>query len=88
LALLGVIAELSGRYSPGHLVASVGDERIGLAGWIIDHTVGVNADIEEDVAKQEIAALHEGGLVRLSPLRKLEVTIEGAKFWQTHKPRI
>ena len=88
LALLGVITELSGRYSPEHLIASTGGERVGLAGWIIDHTLGVNADIDEDIAKQEIALLRESGFVRLSPSRKLEATVAGAKFWQDQKPRI
>jgi len=87
LALLGVITELSGRYSPEHLVASACSERVGLAGWIIDHALGANADIDEDIAKQEIAALRERGLARLSPSRKLEATVAGAKFWQDHKPR-
>ncbi|HEY8460840.1 MAG TPA: hypothetical protein VIM99_10695, partial [Blastocatellia bacterium] len=56
-ALLGVIAELGGRYSPEHLVASVRDERIGMAGWIIDHTLGADAGIDELIARHEIAAL-------------------------------
>ena len=73
-ALLGVIAELGGRYSPEHLVASVCAERVGLAGWIIDHTLGANADIDEEIAKQEIATLGEKGLARLSLSRKLEAT--------------
>jgi hypothetical protein len=85
-ALLGVIAELGGRYSPEHLVASVRAERIGLAGWIIDHTLGANADIDEVIAKQEIAALVEKGLARLSLSRKLEATIAGAKLWKDYKP--
>src|SRR5215468_6150343 len=85
-ALLGVITELGGRYSPEHLVASVCAERIGLAGWIIDHTLGANADIDEEIAKQEIAALGEKGLARLSLSRKLEATAAGAKLWQDHKP--
>lgn len=85
-ALLGVITELGGRYSPEHLVASVRAERIGLTGWIIDHTLGANADIDEVVAKQEITALVEKGLARLSLSRKLEATIDGAKLWQDHKP--
>jgi 3'-5' exonuclease len=85
-ALLGVIAELGGRYSPEHLVASVRAERVGLAGWIIDHTLGANADIDEVIAKQEIAALVEKGLARLSLSRKLEATIAGAKLWKDHKP--
>jgi len=85
-ALLGVIAELGGRYSPEHLVASVCAERVGLAGWIIDHTMGANADVDEMVAKQEITALIEKGLARLSLSRRLEATIAGANLWTDHKP--
>jgi hypothetical protein len=85
-ALLGVIAELGGRYSPEHLVASVCSERVGLAGWIVDHTLGANADIDEEVAKQEIASLGEKGLARLSVSRKLEATSAGAKLWRDRKP--
>jgi hypothetical protein len=87
LALLGVVAELSGRYSPESLVASTTVERVGLAGWIIDRLLGADADIDEEIARQEIAALGERGLVRLSPSRKLEATPEGAKLWLDHKPR-
>ena len=87
VALLGVITELSGRYSPEHLVASACAERVGLAGWIIDHTLGAGADIDEGIVKQEIATLCERGLARLSLSRKLEATITGAKLWQNHKPR-
>jgi hypothetical protein len=87
-ALLGVIAELGGRYSPEHLVASVCAERAGLAGWIIDHTLGANADIDEVIAKREITALIDLGLARLSLSRKLEATIDGAKFWTDHKSRL
>jgi hypothetical protein len=85
-ALLGVIAELGGRYSPEHLVASVCAERAGLAGWIIDHTLGRSADIDEVVAKREIAALVDKRLARLGLSRKLEATIAGAKLWADHKP--
>jgi 3'-5' exonuclease len=87
-ALLGVIAELGGRYSPEHLVASICGERVGLTGWVIDHTLGVGADIDEVVAKREIAALIDRGLARLSLSRKLEATAAGAKFWADHKSRL
>jgi hypothetical protein len=85
-ALLGVIAELGGRYSPEHLVASVRSERIGLAGWIIDHTLGADADMDELTARQELAALIDKGLARLSISRRLEATATGLKFWADHKP--
>src|SRR5215470_12735371 len=87
-ALLGVIAELGGRYSPEHLVATICAERVGLTGWIIDHTLGVGADIDEVTAKREIAALIDLGLARLGLSRKLEATIAGAKFWADHKSQL
>ena len=67
-------------------VASVCAERIGLTGWIIDHTLGANADLDEVIAGREIAALVEKGLARLSPSRRLEATIDGANLWKDHKP--
>src|SRR5215471_6478489 len=85
-AMLGVIAELGGRYSPDHLIASVRAERVGLAGWIIDHTLGADADIDELIARQEIAALIAKGFAHLSLSRKLEATAAGLKFWTDHKP--
>jgi hypothetical protein len=85
LALLGIIAELGGRYSPEHLAVSVGNERVGLAGWIIDRTLGTEADIDETSAKQAIAALCEQQLVRLSLTRRLEATLQGLEHWQARK---
>jgi hypothetical protein len=87
IALLGIVTELSGRYSPEHLVASASSERIGLAGWIIDRTMGFDADIDENSAKQEIFELCERGLARLSLTRRLEATTEGAKLWRACKLR-
>lgn len=86
LALLGIVSELGGRYSPEQLSVSVGSERIGLAGWIVDRLVGAEADIDEDAAKQEIAALCESGLVQISPSRRLEATSSGAQVWRQNKP--
>jgi hypothetical protein len=86
LALLGVVVELGGRYSPEQLAASAGEERIGLAGWIIDRTLGFDADLEEGIAREEIAALCENGLVNLSPSRRLEASPEGDQLWRLHQP--
>jgi hypothetical protein len=85
LALLGVIAELSGRYSPEQLAASVGSERIGLAGWILDQTLGADIDVDETSARQVIADLCAAGLVQLSLTRRLEKTPLGYAHWQHHK---
>ena len=87
LALLGIVTELSGRYSPEQLAASVGSERIGLAGWIVDRVLGIDEDIDENAAKQQIATLCAGSLVQISPSRRLEATTEGARAWEQNKPR-
>jgi len=85
-ALLGVVTELSGRYSPERLAVSAGSERVGLAGWIIDRALGAEADLDENAAKLAIAELCEGGLVKLNGARRLEATDAGARLWQRLKP--
>lgn len=82
LALLGVVAELPGRYSPDALAVSVGGDRVGLAGWIIDRTLGAEADIDEDTAKLELAELCARGLVGLDESRRLAATPSGASLWR------
>ena len=86
IALLGVVTELAGRYSPERLAVSSGSERVGLAGWIIDRALGSETDIDEDMAKLEIAELCERGLARLDALHRLEATESGALLWRQLKP--
>lgn len=86
VALLGVVTELAGRYNPERLAVSAGSERVGLAGWIIDRTLGPETDIDEDTAKVEIAELCERGLARLDAGRRLEATESGALLWRQLKP--
>ncbi|HEV2882328.1 MAG TPA: hypothetical protein VGX24_13690 [Pyrinomonadaceae bacterium] len=86
VALLGVVTELNGRYSPERLAVSAGSERVGLAGWIIDQVLGREADIDEDTAKLVIAELLERGLVNLDASRRLEATDAGARLWIQQKP--
>ncbi len=86
LALLGIITELPSRYYPEQLAASIGEDRVGLAGWIIDRVLGEDADLDEATAKIEIAGLCESGLVRITPTRRLEATETGRAIWQAHRP--
>jgi 3'-5' exonuclease len=86
LALLGVVTELNGRYSPERLAASAGGERVGLAGWIIDQAIGTETDIDEETAKLEIAGLCERGLIKITVARRMEATEAGARLWQQVKP--
>jgi hypothetical protein len=65
---------------------SVGSvQRVGLAGWIIDKTLGRDTDLDEETAKLEIADLLERDLVKITTMRRLEVTKEGAHLWQQLK---
>lgn len=86
LALLGVIVELPSRYGPERLAASVGEDRVGLAGWIIDRVLGKEAEVDEDAARDVIASLCGLGLVRLTPERRLEASPEGREAWLMRRP--
>lgn len=86
IALLGAVTELRGVYSPNRLVASVGSERVGLVGWIIDRVVGADTDVDEETAKLGIAELCERGLVRLDAEQRLEATEAGVRLWHQLKP--
>jgi hypothetical protein len=86
VALLGVLTELAGRYSPERLAASAGSERVGLAGWIIDRVLGSGTDMDEDTVKLEIDELCARGLARVNSARRLEATETGERLWQRLKP--
>jgi hypothetical protein len=85
LALLGIVTELPSRYYPEQLAASVGGARVGLAGWIIDQVLGREADVDESVARDEIAGLCRMGLVRITPTRRLEAEAAGASVWRRRR---
>ena len=87
IALLGIITELPGRYHPDQLAVSVGSERVGLAGWIVDRILGSDADLDEESAKLGIADLCEQNLVGITPTRRLEATTGGAHLWYQLKLR-
>ena len=81
-ALLGIVVELNGRYSPEQLSVSVGSDRAGLAGWIVDRMIGAEADIEEGIAREEIARLCEDGMIVINQTRRLEATSRGREQWK------
>ena len=85
LALLGIITELPTRYSPERLAVSVGSERVGLAGWILDRMLGRDADMDEASAKLMIADLHHRKLITITPTHRMEASAEGTKLWHRHK---
>ena len=85
MALLGIIAELPTRYSPDALVVSVGNDRVGLAGWIIDQRLGTNAEPDEETVKLAIRSLTEKNLIRITETRRLETTDTGSQIWKSVK---
>ena len=87
VALLGIITELPTRYHPDGLAASVGSERVGLAGWIVDRIIGADTDLDEESAKLGIADLCERNLIKMTATRRLEATTEGARLWFQLKSR-
>lgn len=70
-ALLSIVREFPGRYSPHQLAASAGAERSGMMGWILDRTIGPDEEIEETIVRQEISALCEARLIELTPSGRL-----------------
>jgi hypothetical protein len=84
-ALLGIVAELPTRFHPDKLSVSVGSERIGLAGWIIDRFLGKDSDLDEETAKIVITDLCDQNLIRITPTRRLEATDKGSRLWQQLK---
>ncbi len=81
LALLGIVIELDGRYSPEHLSASVGAERVGMAGWMIDRFLGPDHEVEDDDVRQAVEGLCRSGLLSLSESRRLTATGAGRQLY-------
>lgn len=85
LTMLGIVAELPTRYTPDALAASVGADRIGLAGWIIDRRLGADAELDEETVKITIADLCERQFLQLNETRRLIATDQGIELWKNFK---
>jgi hypothetical protein len=70
-------------------LVSVGNERVGLAGWIIDQRLGTDAEpdeeTDEETVKLAIKNLREKNLIRITETRRLEATDAGSQLWQSLK---
>ncbi len=84
-ALLGIVAELPTRYSPDSLPVSLGADRVGLAGWIIDRRLGAETELDEETIKLAITELCEKKLMQITEMRRLKATDRGAQTWQELK---
>ncbi len=85
IAVLGIVSELPTRYSPDGLAASVGTMRVGLAGWIIDRRLGVDAEPDAETIKLAIAELCGKALIEITETRRLQATKSGVEMWREVK---
>jgi hypothetical protein len=84
-AVLGIVSELPTRYGTEQLSVSVGKDRVGLAGWIIDSMIGKEADFDEGTARLVIADLLDRKLIKLTETQRLEATPKGINMWNQLK---
>jgi hypothetical protein len=84
-SILGIVTELPLRYSPNQLSVSLGADRVGIAGWIVDNRVGRDTELDEETVKIIISDLCERGLLRITERRRLEATEAGTQIWQKLK---
>lgn len=80
-SILGIVTELPLRYSPDQLSVSLGADRVGMAGWIVDSRLGRDTELDEETVKIMIADLCERGLLQITERRRLEATEAGTKIW-------
>lgn len=85
-AILGIVAELPSRYGPDQLSVSLGaEQRVGLAGWIVDNRLGKEVELDEETVKITIADLCERKLLCMTETRRLEATEAGSEIWKQLK---
>lgn len=84
-SILGIVTELPLRYSPDQLSVSLGSDRVGMAGWIVDNRLGRDTELDEETVKIMIADLCERGLLQITERRRLEATEAGTQTWQQLK---
>jgi hypothetical protein len=84
-SILGIVTELPLRYSPDQLSVSLGADRVGMAGWIVDNRLGRDTELDEETVKIMIANLCERGLLQITDRRRLEATEAGIQVWRKLK---
>jgi hypothetical protein len=80
-SIIGIVTELPLRYSPDHLSVSIGADRVGMAGWIVDNRLGRDTELDEETVKIMITDLCERGLLQITERRRLEATEAGTQIW-------
>lgn len=81
-SILGIVTKLPLRYSPDRLSVSLGADRVGIAGWIVDKRLGRDAELDEETIKIMIADLCERGLMQITDRGRLEATEAGTQIWR------
>jgi hypothetical protein len=71
-AILAIVRETPGRYSIQHLAVTISSERSGLAGWILDQTIGPLEIPDHGTIINEINSLLEKKEIKINENGRLE----------------
>ncbi|MFN7929109.1 MAG: hypothetical protein U0Y68_14420 [Blastocatellia bacterium] len=86
LAALGLVVKKPHYYSPTSLLVAIGQERSGLADWIVRGLLGDAAEVEDGEAQLAITNFLLRGLLVLDAYRRCAASPAGAALWQATKP--
>ena len=71
-AILSIVSQMSGRYSRQQLAVTIGSERAGLVGWILDQTIGPDQSPDHPTIVTQIETLLELKKIKINEDGRLE----------------
>ena len=67
---------MSGRYSRQQLAVTIGSERAGLVGWILDQTIGPDQSPDQVTIVSQIESLLQQRKIKINEDGRLELELE------------
>jgi hypothetical protein len=71
-AILSIVSQMSGRYSRQQLAVTIGSERAGLVGWILDQTIGPDQSPDHPTIVTQIETLLQLKKIKINEDGRLE----------------
>ena len=65
-AILSIVSQMSGRYSRQQLAVTIGSERAGLVGWILDQTIGPDESPDQPTIVSQIESLLQQRKIKIN----------------------
>jgi hypothetical protein len=75
-AILSIVSQMSGRYSRQQLAVTIGSERAGLVGWILDQTIGPDQSPDQVTIVSQIESLLQQRKIKINEDGRLELELE------------